>query len=58
MLCRNHVFFEETEVCSVPGVVTIEEWNNGNPRQGLIEELYKNLVQSGTFLAKEKLGLG
>lgn len=57
MKCENHVFLHDTEICSVPGVMSKQEWNNGNPDPERLKQLYKNLVESGEFCAQEKLGM-
>ena len=48
---RIHVFFQSAEICSCPAVVSLADWNSGNPDPKLLAALMENLIQAGNELA-------
>lgn len=56
MKCLCIVYFQGAEICSVPGILTKQEWNNGNPDTKIIASLIKNILQVSNDCALSKLG--
>ncbi len=54
-VCRNRVSLNGTEICTVPGVLTKDEYQE--QKYSLMKQLRKNLIESGTDFAQMKLGL-